>query len=199
MSESTSILGRLSKKTSNSNLNNFFRLLVVAIAIILIAIVPKIYHDIWPTPYISTQDNFKIVFPGNPTISKLNPTSSALNGKQTGRVYSVSNQAKGTDQAVYVTSFNGLNVNGLAESDKIANLQYNVEQLAQTDNANLSNGKTSTFKGMTAVEATLTPTNSADASSYLIAFFNQDKLYMIIGSGMSQSSFNRFTNSFNLL
>jgi len=180
-------------------LNAPMRVSLIFILICLVIGSYKAYRAIYPPPYFAKQDNFKIVFPDSvqPTINKVASTSDGSGGKESSRIYSVLNQALGTDYAVYVTTYTSLNASSLSVTATTITLQDDIEQLAQNDSSNLSNGKTISFKGVTAVEATMTPSDHSEATTNLLAFLKNNDLYIILGSGMDQSKFDSFSNSFN--
>ncbi|HUD08213.1 MAG TPA: hypothetical protein VMQ52_03995 [Candidatus Saccharimonadales bacterium] len=129
--------------------------------------------------------------------NKIKSKSDGSGGYESGSIFNTIDQATGADYAIYVTNYSDLNANSLSASATIADLQYDIEQIAQADNAKISNGITTNFKGLSAVSATLTPNNKSDAPTYLIAFLEKHDLYMILVSGGNQSKFNSFTNTFN--
>ena len=179
--------------------SNIARIFVVVGVIGLVIASPKIYHAIWPTPYVSNQDSFKIVFPGNPTITTTTSNNEGSNGLATGRIYNFQNKTTGKGYSVYVIHYTKLDSNSLTTSETLSALQYEAEQLAQIYNAKLSNGKTITFRGIPAVSATITPIDQSYASTDLLAFIKNHNLYVILGSNLSTSSFESFTNSFNFV
>ena len=188
------------KQTIKSN--NLARLVRVVLACLLVMLVIGsfyLYRYLWPVPYVSQIDGFKIVFPGTPTVKTISPSNTLTGGKESARVYSVLNQTAGTDYAVYVTHFTNIDTGPDQQQSVIAGLQYNIEEMANSDNSTPSNGATITFKGVTAVQATLTPTDNTNASAHLLTFFKGDNLYMLLGSGISQPRFNSFTRSFNFI
>ncbi|HEY1645965.1 MAG TPA: hypothetical protein VGF75_06395, partial [Candidatus Saccharimonadales bacterium] len=67
------------------------------------------------------------------------------------------------------------------------------------DQSNLSDGRVVTFEGVTAVSATLTPTDQSDASADLLAFLKNNRVYILIGGGMKQTTFESFTKSFHFI
>ncbi|HUD06103.1 MAG TPA: hypothetical protein VMR18_04295 [Candidatus Saccharimonadales bacterium] len=187
------IRDKLRQASSNTTLRAVSALILIA----LVAVAPHVYKAIWPTAYVARQDSFKIVFPGVPAINKIASKSDDAGGQEGGRIYSVLNQTAGTDYAVYVTRYSDLNASQMSGSATVVTLQDDIEQLAQSETSNLSGGKTIAFKGLNAVTATLTPTDTSDAPSIILAFLNNHDLYIILGSGISQSKFNSFANTFN--
>jgi hypothetical protein len=70
--------------------------------------------------------------------------------------------------------------------------------MAAADDATVNGGKFITFAGNNAVSATLVPTSNTDASAHLIAFLNNNRLYMILGGNLSQANFNTYSGTFKL-
>ncbi len=157
------------------------------------------YRYFWPTPYIATQGGFKIVFPQLPKVSNIAAKSDGTGGTESGIVYNAADQSTNADYAVYVFSDTNSNSSLLSKSDTIADLQTNIEQLATSSDAKLSNGQTITFNGLTAVEATLTPNAQGTSPTDVIAFLKKTDLYMIMGSGLSQHKYDAFAHTFRFI
>jgi hypothetical protein len=97
-----------------------------------------------------------------------------------------------------VINYSSSNAATQTSLQKKALLQSDIDQMAETDDASVKNGEFIKFDSYNAVQASLVPANTADASAYLVAFLNNNHLYMIIGSGLTQAKFESFTNTFKL-
>jgi hypothetical protein len=186
------------KKTDSirrSEFNPLLRVLSIVVVVVLSVSFYHIYKSIWPTPYVAKRSGFQIVFPGVPTISKL--PSQKKSGVEGGAIYSVDDQTKGTDYAVYVTDYSYVNFNSLSQGSKIQALEGEVETIVKNDQLSLSSGQVITFDNLTAVKATLAPANPSEPDTYLIAFFNKSRLYILLGAGISMSKFSSFTKTFH--
>jgi hypothetical protein len=174
------------------------RVVLVLVVIGLVVGGVYLYHSLNPTPYVSKQDNFQIVFPGIPKKNKI--AANSVSGiSESGRLYNLLQQSSNDEYAVYVIKYSGTSASSLSKSETQQALEGDVDQLAQSDSSRISNGTAISFKNMTAVEATLTPTGTNYGASNVLAFLNKNDLYMIFGSGMSQSKFQSFANTFKLL
>ena len=174
------------------------RLVVIIILVVAIVAGAIIYSVIHPASYVSTLDGFQIRFPANPSVYNLASKKDPSGGTESGRLYGYANQAAATDYAVYVINYSGNKTNAQTNLEKKALLQADVDQLASAESASVVNGKFISFNGYNAVSASLVPTTKADASAYLLAFLKGNRLYMILGAGLSQSKFNTFAYSFKL-
>jgi hypothetical protein len=159
----------------------------------------NLYKSIFPTPYISKVDKFQVVFPCFPTVNKLQTEKQSDGSIVSGNVYNCSNQKQGTDYAVYVTNYSGINFSKHNSSYIISTLQEQLEALAKIDSSNISNGQTINFDGTSAVKAIFSPTSQNEAKSYILTLTHNNNLYILIGSGISQNQFNIFTSRFKLL
>lgn len=184
---------------SGSRYNSLLRIVAVIILALLLVGVYRTYKIIWPAHYIAKQNGFEIVFGGTPTVNQLSPQKLKDGVIETGTTYNLDNTSKGTDYAVYVTDYSGVNFNSLSKSSTISNLDDELETLAQNDQGNLSNGENVTFLGLPAVKATLNPTNHSVPSTEVLTFLNKSKLYVILGGGISRSKFNDFTKTFRFI
>jgi hypothetical protein len=193
------LLKKVMQYRRNSQLNALFRIIGICIIAGIIAGAYVAFKHTGPGLYTSKQDNFQIAFPGTPTIEAIPAKSDGSGGTETGRLYSVIKQSNGSDYAIYVVRYSNSNANSISASETVAALESDIGQIAQSDNAAISNGKTSSFNNLTAVEATLTPKNTADAPADVLAFLKSNDLYMILGGGLNQSQFDAFTGSFRFL
>jgi len=178
----------------HSEFNPLLRVLSIIVLGVLLVGFYRIYKFIWPTPYVATQSGFQIVFSGTPTVTKL--PSQSKSGVEGGAIYSVDNQIKGTDYAVYVTDYSHVNFNSLSKNSKVQILEGEVESIVKSDKVSLTSGQAITFDNLTAVEATLTPPNTSEPDTHLVAFFNKTRLYILLGAGISTSKFNSYTKTF---
>jgi len=174
------------------------RALSIVVLVLLVVGSYHIYKFIWPTPYVAKQSGFQIVFPGVPTVDKL-PSQNKSGLKVSGTIYSVDDQAKGTDYAVYATNYSHINFTSYSKDSKIELLEGEVETIAKNDQASLSSGHTTTFDNLTAVEATLAPSDTSDPSTHVLAFLYQSRLYILLGAGISTSQFNSYTKTFHFV
>lgn len=157
-----------------------------------------LYKAIRPTPYVSKKDGFQIVFHQAPTVNKLTPEKVSA-GEETGNIYSVGNASKGTVYAVYVTTYPKVNFSSLSKSATIGTLDNEIEALASSNKAKLSDGRDITFEGLTAVEADLTPTDHSESATKVLAFLKGGRSYVLLGTGVTQSRFNAYTRTFHFI
>jgi len=158
----------------------------------------RLYKFIWPTPYVSQDYGFQVVFPQNPSVTTLPPqTDSGV--KETGKIYSADNLTKGTDYAVEATDYSNTNFDSLSSSTKINLLESQVQSIATSDKVTITSGKPITFEGLTAVQATLSPSDHSEPDTNVVALLNKNRLYILLGAGMSASKFNSFTKTFKLV
>lgn len=190
--------GKIADRVQRSKFNSLLRILSIIVLAALVFGAYHVYKDIWPTPYKAKQAGFQIVFPGTPTINTL-PSQKASGVEESGAIYSIQDQAKGTDYAVFVTSYAHTNFSSLSKSSILTTLDSEIEVLAHNSEANLSNGRTITFEGVTAVGATLKPTNRSESDTNVLAFLHGSRLYIIFGTGISQSKFSSFTKTFHFI
>jgi len=146
------------------------------------------------TSYVATQDNFKINFAGVPTITDTTPGSD-----YTGRVYDVTNQTTNVEQDVLVYDYSDFNANSVSQPDLQSDLQSNLNSVAQGYKSAISNSEIITFQGLTAIQATLTPSDTSVEDSDIIMFYKGSDVYSIIDSGVNQSVFESFASSFKFL
>jgi hypothetical protein len=191
-------LDNFRQKFRDGPLNTMLRIVSVVVIFVILVSAFYLYKFIFPAPYIATQDNFKIVFPNPPKVNNVAPKKVG-SSTESSRIYSDINDTTGTAYTVYVTYFSTIKSSSLSKAETLAFLQADIENLAKNDSTNLSNGNTLIFKNQTAVEAKLTPTDSSDASSNIIGFFNGQRLYILIGTGISDRQFNIFINRFAFL
>jgi hypothetical protein len=183
--------------------SRFAGLLRIVILIILVGIgigVYFIYRALNPVLYVATADNFKINFPGKVTVNTIPSSSDGSGGTEGGRIYEVvntGNQPGG--YIVYVIHYSDTGATSLSKSDTEAALELDTQQLATVEKATISKHALTTFNGLTAVTATLVPTGGADGTINLLAFLKQHNVYVILGSNLSQSKFDKFTASFRFL
>lgn len=184
--------------TKSGKFNPLLRVVFV-LAVALLAIGSyHIYKFIWPTPYVAKQSGFQIVFPGVPTVKKLPPQKES-GVEVSGTIYSLDNQTKGTDYAVYVTNYPHADFTAYSQDSKIGTLEAEVSTIAQNDQLSLSDGQTTTLDGETAVEATLSPSDHSEPNTYAIATLSQNRLYMLLGAGISKSQFNSYIKTFHFV
>lgn len=178
--------------------NQLARIALLALFVIVITVSYHFYKVIWPAPYIAKQEGFQITFSQAPSVTKL-PSEKVSGGEETGEIYSLQSQSSGVAYLVYVTNYPHINFASLTKNSTIGTLDNEIEILAKNNRANLSNGQNLTFKGLRAVEATLSPTDHSEKNSEVLAFLNKNHLYVIFGTGLSQSKFNSFTNTFKFI
>jgi hypothetical protein len=182
-----------------SRFNPLIRALSVIVLVLLVIGLYRTYKFIWPTPYVAKQAGFQIVFPGVPTVDKL-PSQTKSGVKVTsGMLYNVDNRTKGTDHAVEVTSYAHVNFDSYSKSSKTGILESEIETIAKNDQLKLTTGQSITFKALPAVEATLAPSNPSEPSTHVIAFLNGNRLYILLGAGISSSQFNSYVKTFRLV
>lgn len=145
------------------------------------------YHSF--RTYVAYQDNFKIHFPGKPTVTNLSPTKD-LPGEsiETSRAYYYSS----SDKDYLVEAVSCLSLNGSNRSL----LDGAINQASKTDNDLVSGTKFITFKGLSAAEATLLNNHN---TSYLITFIYKHTFYTIQTKGLTKPEFNSFISTFHLL
>jgi hypothetical protein len=177
-----------------SGFNPLLRILSIVVLGVLLVSFYRIYKFIWPTPYVAGQYGFQIVFSGNPTITKL--PSQKNSGVEGGAIYSVDDQIKGTDYAVYVTNYSHADFDSLSRNSKIEVLEGEVEAISKHDQLSLTSGQVITFDNLTAVEATIAAPTHSGPDTHLIAFFNKSRLYILLGAGITASKFNSYTKTF---
>jgi hypothetical protein len=192
------------ERTPNFTLNTAARLLIVAGIVIIAFLGVMIYHNVKKPHvqsdiYTSKVDTFKVTFPNTPNVQSAPARSDGNGGTETGRLYSVQSKANSSEYAVYVNQYSNIKTSNLDKVHKEQLLEGYVDQLAQSDTSKLSNAKFSTFNNQIAANVTLTPTSKSDATTQLIAFWYDNKLYMLLGSNTNISQFKTFTNSFHLL
>jgi hypothetical protein len=186
------------EKIRQSKFNSLLRVLAVVLLVLVALGSYSLYKFIWPTPYVARQSGFQIVFPGNPSVYKL-PAKTESGVKVSGDIYSVDNQMKGTDYAVYATNYTGVNFDTYSQDAKLGALEEEVSTVAKNDELSISDGQTHSFKNMAAVEATLKPSNPSEPSTYAVAFLNKDKIYILLGAGITPRQFNIYTKTFRFV
>jgi hypothetical protein len=186
-------------KSSSAGLTYITRIAILCVLIVIAAFSVHIYHLINPTPYVSTQDGFKIVFPGVPGVNTIPSAKDGSGGTETGRLYDVLNQNAGTAYSVYVIRFTNLNASSLSASSTQTTLENDVAGIAQTLGATVSNGRIMPFDNLTAVYSDLIPTTKGEAQSTVLAFLKNKDLYMILGTGISSSKFEAFAKTFQFI
>jgi len=178
--------------------NSLLRALCIVVLALLVVGSFRVYKFIWPTPYVAKQSGFQIVFPGVPTLDKL-PSQNKSGVQVSGTIYSVDNQAKGTDYAVYATNYSHVDFTSYSRTSRIETLESEVDAIAKNDQLNLSDGKTTTFDNLIAVEATLAPSDPSVPSTHVLAFLNRSRLYILLGAGISTSKFNSYIKTFRII
>jgi hypothetical protein len=159
-----------------------------------------VYHIIHPTLYVAAGEGFEINFPATPTINNLPSQSDGLGGKETGKIYQVSAaNAKSAGYIIYVNHYSGNTVSSFTKSETTEALEENSDHMAGILGANITQPQITSFKSTVAAEATLVPTTKGEGSIYLLSFLKGNNAYIILGSGMTKSRFNSFTNSFQFL
>ncbi len=187
------------------NLSTAVRLLCLAGIIVISFIAVAVYHSVKTTNhvnktvYTSTKDNFKVTFSNTPSVQNAPSRSDGTGGTETTTLYSVDNNSAHTDYAVYIDQYSNLNANTLNKSQKESQLEGDIDQIAQADSSSLSHAKFITFDNQLAASVTVTPQDKNNSATQIIAFLYNDKLYMVLGSGISQAQFKTFSNSFHLL
>jgi hypothetical protein len=178
--------------------NPLFRVLSIIVLVLLVVGSYRLYKFIWPTPYVARPSGFQIVFPGIPKVDKL-PTQKKSGVEVSGTIYNVDNLTKGTDYAVYATNYAGVDFSSLSEDSKVGALESQIDTIAKNDQLSIKDGKETTFKGIVALEATLYPNDPSEPSTYVLAFLNHSKVYMLLGAGITTRQFNIYTNTFNFV
>jgi hypothetical protein len=155
-----------------------------------------LYHDLRPTPYVASKDDFRIVFKGTPTINTIPSKSDGSGGQESGRIYDYVNSSNKSEYAIYVLTYTKSNASSLSATATKAALLSDITQLGDTDKDTISNGKVVSLNGLVAIQATLTPTDSSEPT-LLVAFLRKSDLYILFGHGISQSSFESFVHTFH--
>jgi len=179
--------------------NSILRLLFIICLFIIGFASYNLYKFFWPTTYVSSTDNFSVIFPGDVITHKLQSEKQSDGTIVSGNIYNCNIESKGIDYAVDVTTYSNINFSKYNFDYKIATLQNQIQILAKTDNADISNGSTISFKNSNAVTATLTPKSKSEAKSYVLATLNQNKIYILIGGGTKQDQFKTFSSKFKFL
>jgi hypothetical protein len=188
---------------SNFNLSSAARLLILAGIVIVAFLAVRIYHSTKSTTqqtavYTSEVDAFKVTFPIKPSVQSSPARSDGNGGTETGRLYSAQVKADNSEYAIYVNKYSNITTSNLDKAHKEQLLEGYVAQLAQSDSSKLSNAKFSTFNNQIAANVTLTPASKSDATTQLVAFWYDNKLYMLLGSNATATKFKTFTSSFHL-
>jgi hypothetical protein len=150
-------------------------------------------------PYVATADNFQIDFPAIPTISSVGPSSDSTGGTTTGRVYDLQRQSTDTEYDVVVDNYSDENLDTLVGSSLQSSLQTSANQLAQGAKDSLNNTSFVTFKGKSAIEGVLTPSDATTLSQYFVLFYNGHNVYAITVATTDKSTFQNFANSFSFI
>jgi hypothetical protein len=150
-------------------------------------------------PYVATQDNFQIKFPGTPTVDSITPSSDSTGGTTTGRVYDLQNQSTDTEYDVVVDNYSDQNLDTLSGSNLQSALQTSANGLAQGAKSSLSDTSFVTFKGRSAIQGKMTPSASDTLPQYFVLFYNGHDVYAITVATTDQSTFQNFANSFSFL
>jgi hypothetical protein len=179
--------------------NGVFRLVFIVCLFLLGFAGYNLYKTIWPSPYVSTSDNFSAVFPGSPSVNNLASQKQDNGTVVSGHIYDNRNDSASTDYAVYVTKYSNINFDKYDYNYRISTLQNQLETLAKNDSANISNGNTITFNDGDAVEATFTPSSKSEVKSYVLATTKHNKLYILIGAGITKDQYKTFISKFKFL
>lgn len=141
--------------------------------------------------YNATQDNFKIKFPGTPTISEIAP--SAKNGTTGGRSYDLQIENSGEEYTVALTNFTG-DLSGLSPSQINEGLQQDLNSSAQSGGFSIKSSQFINFDGYTAIEAKLSSSSFNDVNE--ISFYRGNSEIVILTSGVADGKFEAFASSF---
>lgn len=151
------------------------------------------------SPYVATEDNFQINFPGTPTISNVGPSSDSTGGTTTGRAYDLQKQSSDTEYDVIVANYSDENLGSLTGASLQSSLQTSANQLAQGAKDTLSNTSFVTFSNKSAIEGIMKPGDSSTLPQYFVEFYNGHDLYAITVATTNKSTFDSFANSFSFI
>ena len=145
-------------------------------------------------PYVATQDNFQINFPGTPTIQ--NAPIGSGSGIVSAKIYDYQRNKNSPEYDVMVFTLSG-GVSGISNQELRNSLQTDVNDFASAGKTSISNSKFITFKSYTALEVDLN--SSQYSQGKLIGFYVNKNEYFIDTFGVSTSSFQSFINSFKVI
>jgi hypothetical protein len=193
------VRGRLQGKSLNTGLRLVILCLLIAIGLgVFFATKSVTHYNHTHQPYVSNEDNFKIRFPSPPQVHNIAKRSDGAGDTISGRIYDSENASKGMEYDVYVTNYSKAISKNLTQSQTETILQAYVEQTAGADSSTVSSAKFINFQGMLAAMAVLKPTNQSVKDNYMVALLHDQDLYLILSSGITESQFEDFANSFSL-
>jgi hypothetical protein len=161
-----------------------------------------IYHEVHTTPYVASKDNFQITFPGHakPTVKSIAPQSDGTGGKEGGRIYSVVNNNKnGGGYTIYINYYSDKTISSLTPAHTESVIEADTEYMAEVEKATITSPKIIKFNNLIAAEAILTPTDKTHGSTRILTFVKGQDAYMILGTGLTEAQFDKFTASFQFL
>jgi hypothetical protein len=185
----------------HSRFNSLIRIMLLCLVIGIGIGGYALYRALNPIAYIATKDDFKIVFPGTPTVHSIAATKDSGGGTESGTIYDVvdNSGAKSGGYIIYVNHYSGQSTNDLSKAATQTALESDAEQIALIDKATIGQHEITTFDNLIAVTATLMPASKSSGSTQLLAFLHKNDAYVLLGAGVSQARFNSFTASFQFL
>ncbi|MHB1865337.1 MAG: hypothetical protein ACYCPS_04245 [Candidatus Saccharimonadales bacterium] len=181
------------QKSSQSRLTAMFVVVGFALGCLVLYYGVDAYYHTFRT-FVAYQDNFKVHFPGKPTVSNLPHNDSPPGTISSSRSYEYSSNSN--NYIVDATDYLNLNSVKLSKTNLNALLKGSVNISARSLSGSVKDIKTMSFLGLSAKEADIL---SKSNHSYSLTFIKKHTLYTLTSTGLSQAQFNKFVSSFHFL